>query len=158
MVSEYITVVTNLLIFLLEWCDKGSTWRYTFDLEVYVHHDYHHMGIGKCLMDQMLALVNPGYTGKGGYDWRPRDDYLRHGCNRVVKVITLGYPHVGDENDTVEREKLEWVSTFMKDFGFRKAGHWYGVGYKYGKCVDKTSFQITTGEIIIADQPPQEPL
>lgn len=138
-------------------CNKGSTWRYSFELDMWVHHEHLHMGIGKCMMDQILKLVNPSYSGKGGYDWRPRGDYLRHGCTRVVKAITFTFPHVGDVEDP-EHVKLEWVDSFMKDFNFRKAGHIYGLGYKYGKCVDKVIFQTITGEDIIAAQPPMEPM
>lgn len=105
-------------------------YRFTFEMEIFVHHEHLHQGIGKCLMDRMMTLVNPGYMSKGGYDWVPRTEYLKHGCSRVVKVVNFSFPHA---NDAVEKEKLEYVSTFMKMFGFRKAGHLYGIGYKLNK-------------------------
>jgi hypothetical protein len=125
---------------------------------MYVHHEYLHSGVGKCMMDQILSIVHPGYISKGGYEWRPQGDYLRHGCSRVVKVINFALPHAAGNGPQDDQEKVEWVTTFLKAFGFRKAGHFYGVGYKYGKCIDKTCFQTTTSETICADQPPMEPL
>jgi hypothetical protein len=107
-------------------------YRFTFELEIFVSQNYLCQGVGKCLMDQMLSLVHPGYIGKGGYEWLCRGDYLKNGCGRVVKVLTVSYPHI-NESDPAKTGDLQRMTTFLKMFGFRKAGHLHGVGYKNDK-------------------------
>lgn len=105
-------------------------YRYTFEMEMFVNHQFLHQGIGKCLLDRMLALVDPGYASRGGYDWLPREEYLRTGCTRVVKVLTVNLPHA---NNPEEKAKVEHVTKFLKEFKFRKAGNFHNAGYKLGK-------------------------
>jgi hypothetical protein len=72
-------------------------------------------------------MVNPGYIAKGDYEWNCVSDYLKNGCSRVVKVVNIPFPHINGDIETVE-----WMTSFMKRFGFRKAGRLANVGYKLG--------------------------
>ena len=40
--------------------DLKSMYRYTAYLNIFVHTDHHGKGVGSCLMDKMLALLDPG--------------------------------------------------------------------------------------------------
>lgn len=101
-------------------------YRFTYELEIYVHHEYLQQGVGSCLFDQLLTMVNPGYLTKGGYDWVRRGEYLEHGCERVVKMVNFSYPHE-------KTADVEWLGQLLREFGFRRAGHLKGVGFKFGK-------------------------
>ncbi|KAF2749387.1 hypothetical protein M011DRAFT_439842 [Sporormia fimetaria CBS 119925] len=133
--------------FIDEYSDRSTMYQYTFELEMFVHPDHRHQGVGKCLMDRMLTLVDPSYTPQGGYDWLLYDDYLSNGCGRVAKVVIFSYSTANDKPGLGE---LNQVITFLKSFGFRRVGHLVGVGYKHNKSVDLALYQRTTSEPIEA--------
>ena len=111
-----------------DYCDEGSMYRFTFEMEMYVDPTYLRQGISKCMLDKLLDVVDTGYRARGGYDWICRGDYLKNGCRRVVKNINLTIPHEhGDDSE------IEWLTPFLKAFGFRKSGHIHMMGYKKGK-------------------------
>ena len=109
-------------------CDKGSMYRYSFEMELYVHPEYLRKGVGKCLLDKMLDLVDNGYRARGGYEWACEGSYLRNGCTRVAKNVIITYPH---EQGLVT--EVDWIAKFLKSFDFRKSGHLRSMGYKLGK-------------------------
>lgn len=110
-----------------DFCDKGSMYRFTFELELYVHPAYTRKGIAKCLLDRLLEMVNTGYPARSGYKWLNRGEYLKHGSSRVVKTINMSVP--------VEQgsEDMKWLKPFLKKFQFREAGYLKTMGYKQNK-------------------------
>ncbi|KAF2683761.1 hypothetical protein K458DRAFT_368159 [Lentithecium fluviatile CBS 122367] len=134
-----------------DFCDKGSVYRFTFELELYVHPGYVRKGIAKCLLDRLLSTVSTGYQLKGGYEWINRGEYLKGDAGRVVKTINVSVPHE-------ETDDMVWVSKFLKEFKFNKSGHLKRMGAKKGKIVDVTIYQHTTSEIIDPSVPPVNPL
>lgn len=109
-----------------DFCARDSMYRFTFELECYVHPDFLRQNIAKCLLDRLLEMVNTSYPAKGGYEWINHGEYLKHGCRRVVKIVNCNVPHDADDD-------MAWMTTFLKKFNFRKAGHMHKMGYKYGK-------------------------
>lgn len=105
-------------------------YRFSYELEIFVKQEFQHKGIGKCLLDRMVTLVDSGYHPRGGYDWLPREDYLRVGCTKMVKTMTVNYPHAHGSHETT---KMENMTKFLKEFKFRKAGNLREFGYKMGK-------------------------
>lgn len=101
-------------------------YRFTFELELYVHPDYLRKGIAKCLLDRILETVDTSHKTKGDYPWLNDSGYLTHGSQRVVKTINVSVPHESEEDIT-------WLTKFFKNHGFRKAGHLNTVGYKANK-------------------------
>lgn len=101
-------------------------YRFTFELELFVHPGYVRKGIAKCLLDRLLETVSTGYQSKGGYDWVNRSEYLKNGAGRVVKTINVSVPHEDKEDTT-------WLTKFLRDFGFRKGGHLKNMAYKKEK-------------------------
>ncbi|OAG03823.1 uncharacterized protein CC84DRAFT_1260897 [Paraphaeosphaeria sporulosa] len=146
-VNEHIVGIA----YIDDFVDKGSMCRYTFELECYVHPDFARQNIAKCLFDRLLSIVNPSYPVRGGYNWVNRGEYLKNGPARVVKVINCHvYHEAGDD--------VVWVTEFMRKFKFRKAGHLFKMGYKYGKIVDLIIYQHETGEDVDPNVPPMTPL
>lgn len=109
-----------------EFCHKGSMWRYTMEMEFYVHHQYTSKGIAKCLIDRLLSTVSPAYPVKGGYEYVNRGEYLKTGAARVVKTILLSVPHAHTDD-------MGWMTKLMKGFEFSKTGHLKQMGAKYDK-------------------------
>ncbi|KAF2011151.1 hypothetical protein BU24DRAFT_427365 [Aaosphaeria arxii CBS 175.79] len=139
-----------------DFVEPGSMYRYSFDLEIFVHVDYCKMGIGSCLLDRMLEMCDTSHFLRGGYDWINRDDYLKNGPSRVVKTINFTFPH--DANDQGQPKQVDSIKKWLKSFGFRASGHLHQVGFKLGKTVDTSIFQRSTTEEIVADQRPDHPL
>ncbi|ORY13433.1 hypothetical protein BCR34DRAFT_269459 [Clohesyomyces aquaticus] len=135
-----------------DFLDQGSTYRFTFELEVFVDHNYRSQGISKCLLDQMISIVDTSYNPRGGYDWINRGDYLKNGCGRVIKTINATVPH------EPESSELNRVSALLKFFNFKKAGHLRSMGYKFGKEVHLSIFQYVTSEHIDRNANPNIPL
>jgi GNAT superfamily N-acetyltransferase len=114
-----------------DYCDQGSMYRYTMEMEMYVHPEYLRQGIGKCLLDRMLELVDNGYRSRGGYEWICNGAYLKSGPTRVIKTVNLHFLH---EHGVAS--EVSWVAAFLKSFDFRKCGHLYNMGYKLGKTYE----------------------
>ncbi|KAH7080888.1 hypothetical protein FB567DRAFT_448374 [Paraphoma chrysanthemicola] len=134
-------------IYLDDWHDRSSIYRYTFKLELYVHPGYTSQNIGSCLLDKLLEMANTGYKARDGYEYRNDFDYLKTGPSRVIKTIIL---QVLKENG----EKQEETSKFLKQFNFSCAGHIANMGFKFGKAIDIFMYRHTTTETIDANARP----
>ncbi|KAF2026217.1 hypothetical protein EK21DRAFT_74592 [Setomelanomma holmii] len=130
-----------------DWADKSSMYRYTFELQLYVHPGYVSQNIASCLLDRLLEMANTGYNARGGYDYRNGSEYLKTGPSRVIKTIVL---QVHEENG----QKVNDTSKFLKQFNFSCAGHIAHMGFKLGKIVDLFLYRHTTTEIIDANARP----
>jgi len=130
-------------VHLEEYACLSSMYRYTFELALYVHPGYIRQGVGKCLLDQLMYLSHTGYSKKGGFEWVNDFEYLKSGKRRTIKTI-LASTHFEHGED------VEWMADYLGEFGFRKAGRFSHVGYKVGKVIDKTWFQVQTSEVIEA--------
>lgn len=129
--------------YLSDLADSSGMYRFTFELETYVHPGYLQQGIGKCLLDQIMFMSHTEYHKRGGYEYNSESEYLKNGHSRTIKTI-LANVHYERGYD----KETEWVTSYLGDFGFRKAGRLSQVGYKAGKVVDKLLFQLQTTEII----------
>jgi GNAT superfamily N-acetyltransferase len=138
-------------ISLDDYCDQSSMYRYTFELELYVHPGYVSQNIAKCLLDRILEMANTGYNARGGYEYRNDFEYLKTGPSRVIKTIMLTvYKEHGEDSKQIEK--------YLEDFKFRRAGHVPLMGYKLDKAVDVFYFRHTTTEDINPAVPPTVPL
>ena len=89
----------------------------TTQLQVFVHRDYLMKGVGSCLMDKMLALLDPTHVGRGRYEvvGAAMDGM---GAKRRVRNLILDFPF--DRPQT-----LEWFGRWMRGMGFVQAGAWW---------------------------------
>ncbi|KAH7406781.1 hypothetical protein DE146DRAFT_689724 [Phaeosphaeria sp. MPI-PUGE-AT-0046c] len=134
-----------------DYCDRSSLYRYSFELNLFVHPGYTSQNIASCLLDALLEMSNTGYNACGGYEYRNESEYLKMGPKRVIKTITLTiYKEHGASADS--------ASDFLKRFNFSRCGHISKAGYKYGKVVDAHLYQHTTSENIDPNSRPSLPL
>ncbi|KAF2827862.1 hypothetical protein CC86DRAFT_289754 [Ophiobolus disseminans] len=136
-VSEKIVGYINLD----DHCDQSSMFRFTFELELYVHPGYLSQNIASCLLDRLLEMANTGYNACGGYEYRNDSQYLKTGPSRVIKTILL--PVLKEQGEDIEK-----TSAFLKKFNFHLAGHVKQMGFKLGKVVDAYTYRHTTTEAI----------
>ncbi|KAH7066636.1 hypothetical protein BKA63DRAFT_425662 [Paraphoma chrysanthemicola] len=134
-------------IYLDDWHERSSIYRYTFKLELYVHPGYTSQNIGSCLLDKLLEMASTGYKARDGYEYKNDSDYLKTGPSRVIKTIIL---QVLKENG----EKPEETSKFLKQFNFSCAGHITNMGFKFGKAIEVFMYRHTTTEYIDANARP----
>lgn len=137
----YVSETIVGFVYLDDEVSQSSMYRFTFDLGVYVHPGYVRQGIGKCLLDRMMYITNTGYNAKGGYEWVNDFEYLKNGKSRVVKTILTTLHHERGAD-------VGWTTSYLGDFGFKKAGRFAQIGHKNGKVVDKVMFQLQTTEVI----------
>ena len=109
-----------------DYCHKSSMYRFTMEMELFVHPEYTRKGIARCLLDRLLSTVSTGYCPKGGYEWVNTGEYLKNDAERVVKTVNLSIPH--DSKDD-----MEWTTKLLREFKFIKAGHVKQVGAKLDK-------------------------
>ena len=92
----------------------------TSQLQVFVHRDYLMKGVGSCLMDKMLTLLDPTHVGRGEYEVVGADmDGM--GAKTRVRNLILDFPF--DRPQT-----LEWFGRWMRGMGFAQAGMLVDVG------------------------------
>lgn len=118
-------------------------YRFTSELELYVHPSHLHAGVGTCLMDAMLSLLDPDFISRGGYDG---GEEVRLGAQRCVSRVVLNLPRVGNGE--------EWLEKWLERCGFRRRGLLEGVGVKLGRSVDLGIWMRETGSAVDPKNPP----
>ncbi|CAO2652355.1 Nn.00g006380.m01.CDS01 [Neocucurbitaria sp. VM-36] len=146
-VSEKIVGYINLD----DYCDQSSMYRFTFEMEVYVHPGFVNQGIAKCLLDRLLEMANTGYNARGGYEYVNEYEYLKTGPSRVIKTILLNVHHQHGAD-------VQWATDFLSAFKFVRAGRLSHVGFKKDQIVDISIYQHHTTETINPSSIPTVPL
>lgn len=119
-------------------------YRFTAQIKVYVSHEYPRVGIGRCLFDRMMAVVDLNYCQQGGVEWRGPPMELVREISRIYVEI----PYF--EDDAEEKEALEWKKGWLcgaHGRGSMRFEHYAtqpGFGFKQGKRVDVAQFHFTT--------------
>lgn len=137
--SEKITGFVNLD----DYCDQSSSYRYTFEMQLYVHPGFVSKGIGKCLVDRLLEMADTSYRACGGYEYVNECEYLKTGPSRVIKTILLNVHHENGED-----LDADWRGKFLSACKFFRVGRLPKVGYKNDKAVDVSIFAHQTKEDI----------
>jgi L-amino acid N-acyltransferase YncA len=130
-------------ISLDDYCDQSSIYRYTFDMELFVHPGYLCQGIAKCLMDRLLEMANTSYSARGGYQYVNHFEYLKTGPSRVIKTILLNVHHEHGQDI-----QAEWQNKFLNAFKFQRVGRLPQLGFKHGKTIDISIYAHHTKEEI----------
>ena len=106
---------------------SNSMYRYTSEMEVFVHHEYHQQGVGTALLDRMVFLLDPDHKISSTAEWREKDvELVNAGATRWVKNITISVPFAFERED----DRIRWMESWLKQFGFEKKGEWDRVGIK----------------------------
>ena len=138
-VSEKIAGFINLD----DYCDQSSSYRYTFEMELFVHPGFVSKGLGKCLVDRLLEMVDTSYRARGGYEYVNDDEYLKTGPSRIIKTVLLNVHHENGED-----LDADWRGKFLSACKFVRVGRLPKAGYKYDKVVDVSIFAHQTNEDI----------
>ena len=107
-----------------------TAYRFTVELELWVHHAYVHQGIGKSMLDRMLAALDPGYNLLECAPLLGKYDATRwsSGGQRTIKTILVNLLHskAGEKN-------LEWMKQWLTEKNFEYQGTLSEIGFKFGK-------------------------
>lgn len=121
---------------------RATLFRYAFELEMFVHPGFVAKGVGKCLVDRLLEMVDTSYCARGGYEYV---NHLETGESRVVKTILLQVHHEhGSDVEANGRDR--WFA----EYGFLRTACLPQLGFKLGKAVDVSVFVRHTSEEIDA--------
>ena len=148
--------------------DMRGMYRFTAEIETFVDKDYYMKCVAKCLLDKLMALLDPNYIERGGYDIEGEElEGAGVGASRIIKNIIVHIPY--DNQD-----RLDWIERWLSNWlDFKKVGNLPKVGNKAGKryvlstnfliirplltkytSVHLAIFQRTTGASVNAAQPP----
>ena len=111
----------------------AHAYRFTAEIKVYVSHEYPHVGIGRCLFDRMMAVVDLNYCQQGGVEWRGPPMELVREISRIYVEI----PYF--EDDPEEKKAMEWKKDWLcgvRGRGSMRFEHYAtqpGFGFKHGK-------------------------
>ncbi|KAK0264436.1 hypothetical protein B0A54_13872 [Friedmanniomyces endolithicus] len=119
----------------------GGMYRFACEIRVFVKQECYMKGVGKCLVDKLLALLDPGYAEAGGFEVQGEE--LEGGCvPRVVQSVVARVPY--------ERpERLEWTGRWLRSLGFEQVADLPGIGVKDGKGVSLAMFMRKTGAVVV---------
>lgn len=137
----YVTEKIVGFINLDDYCDQSSMYRFTFEMELFVHPGFTHKGVAKCLLDRLLDMANTGYNARGGYEYVNKFEYLRNGPTRVIKTIVLNVHHEHGAD-------TQHITDYLSPFKFVRAGKISQIGFKNDKVVDMSIYQHHTTETI----------
>lgn len=84
---------------------------YAAEIFVYASHDHPHVGIGRCLFDRMMDLLDLNYVPKGGCEWRGEQLLTR----REIKKIQVNIPYW--DKVAADYEELQWKGNWLTGQG-----------------------------------------
>lgn len=105
----------------------------TAQLEILVGHHHKGQNVGRCLMDAILTIADPGYAPRGGYVFECKslngspimENYASISCRPLTHVVTM-MNHTTSEVGRYQRVK-QWLE---KEFKFSEKGNLPSVARK----------------------------
>jgi L-amino acid N-acyltransferase YncA len=101
-------------VYVDDYHSPTGMWRYTGELEIFVHDEYRGRGVGSCLLDKMIQLLDPAYKAKGGYDWKideEEDPRYMPGGGRDLGTIICHLPYAHGDIPYFDR-MAHWFAKF----------------------------------------------
>jgi len=110
--------------------DSDGVYRYTCELQFWVHHDYPCVGVGKTLVDRMIFSLDPIYCTRGGTPFVGGEDELHYmwGGRKIVAKILILIPYPADDDSNVK-----WQEKWLVGFDFYRVCTLPDIGHKFGK-------------------------
>lgn len=105
--------------------DMRGMYRFTAEVEMYVHHEYRQKGVARCLMDKLLHIVAEGYMPRGGYN--VTDEDLGLGAQRTLSKLIMNVSY--NEQDGTKKR----LGPCLESFDFEQKGDVDDIGHKLGK-------------------------
>ena len=112
---------------------RQTAQRFTSQLQVFVSHEFLHLGVGRCLIDRMMTLLDVNYHQRGGCEWRGETPLKR----REVKKVLIEIPHW--DQDKADLDSLKWKGDWLtgenekSGLRFEHMGIMKGIGWKQYK-------------------------
>ncbi|KAH9821969.1 hypothetical protein Tdes44962_MAKER04866 [Teratosphaeria destructans] len=124
-----------------DWNDMHSMYRFTAELQVFVAYDKFMNGIGKCLLDKLVGLLDQTYMERRGFDVEGTDVEGTGALRRIDNLI-VNYSYQ-DPN------RLEWVGRWLEEWlDFQKVSNLPGIGEKNDESVSMATFLRKAGASI----------
>ena len=116
--------------FAEDYGDEAGLYRYTCELQFWVHHSYARVGVGKTLVDRMLYSMDPEYPARLGTPFVGGEDELKYkyGGYKIIKKILIHIPFLADDDST-----FKWQAQWLMGFNFSHDCTLPDIGYKFGK-------------------------
>ena len=112
---------------------RQTAQRFTSQLQVFVSHEFLHLGVGRCLIDRMMTLLDINYHQRGGCEWRGETPLKR----REVKKVLIEIPYW--DQDKADLDSLKWKEDWLtgenekSGLQFEHMGTMKGIGWKQYK-------------------------
>ncbi|KAK3071705.1 hypothetical protein LTR53_008171 [Teratosphaeriaceae sp. CCFEE 6253] len=105
--------------------DPRPMYRHTCEIEVFTHQEYYMKGVANCLLDKLMALTDPTYVERGGFEVRG-EDIEGITFPRIVAslVARMAYDRP---------EWAVWMTRWLGGMGFEKVADMPSVGLKDGR-------------------------
>ena len=110
--------------------DNNNAYRFTCEIQFWVHHAYPRVGVGKTLVDRMLFALDPDYPPRSGTTFVGGEDEIKYmwGGRRIIKKILINIPYPAEDD-----YNLKWQAKWLVGFDFFHVCTLPGIGYKFGK-------------------------
>lgn len=121
----------------------NSRYRYTVEIETFVKSGFTQKGVGRCLLDKLISVMDPLYSLRGGYEFDGDAILYGPGGKRVVGSIIINIPH-----DSKDKGRLTVLQNWLSQWDFQPAGELFEVGHKLNFTVSQVILIKKTGSII----------
>ena len=110
--------------------DRNGAWRCTCEIQFFVAHWQLRAGVGKSLVDRLLAALDPVYSPRNAVQFSGGENSIQYeqGGERVVLKILVGIPFA-----VKEEADVKWQKEWLAQFGFEEMATFPKVGRKLGK-------------------------
>ena len=117
-----------------DWVGRHAIERFTVELEIYVHQQHPHQGIGKCLMDKLIDSTDRGHNARKGYPFACAPEfqhgYSAGGARDLIKLLFIVRSFNKPQN-TKEKD-LPWIKKWLEnEWNFEQQGHFTQAGVKF---------------------------
>lgn len=109
---------------------KDTMYHSSVELELMVHPEFHRQGIGRTLLDRILAALSPDHNLLECAPFLPHNDICHWigGGSRQAKAIMVNILYSDNEEDTVT-----WCKQWLAKYAFQHVGTLPHIGFKMGK-------------------------
>jgi len=105
--------------------DIRGMYRYTVEVEIFVKENYLQKGIGRCLMDKLISVLDLSYIDRGGYEFLGDKSAYSTGGRRKIGNMIVNIPH-----SSTDVARSAWIEKWLNQWAFEACGHYSEVGHK----------------------------
>lgn len=120
---------------------NNSMYRYSAEMEMFVHPYYQRKGVASALLDRMVFFLDPEHKISVRAEWCEREvEMVVAGGIRIIQNISVSILYAACKQG--ERERMQWMITWLKSFGFGKRGEYGGIGVKLALFQKRTEASV----------------